>query len=363
MASWFGRDFKMKPYIHILAALAIWIFVVVLLGTEQSNYTMQRLDQVHTYSLSKMPAIYDNTGGARATIINSFNARWNPYTDDAPYGCMTLLNWSAGANATCKINREGLVNDVRKAMNCDLYRSPACNCVNMVMKMVANDMNANNYAFTGNFATTATKSLAGQQGNMLAALDACHFLHHPAYLATQTLSSGSAAYTANQNTLVRRVGLLFVLSTMVTGNAVVYFMLPTGYAGSGQSITRLLGVLIWPIISLATVAGIEGSAINLLLYIILPPVAILIWYEWFSMSAHRIQFVHPFFFAVIMATLSAMALVENEVLDYDNITFEIWKAHMISFLYFGVLWFTSKQQMHSGSTEFMARGQQVEAAF
>jgi len=349
----------MKPYIHILAALAIWVFVVVLLGTEQNNTVMQRLDQVHTYALSKMPANYDNNGGARSLIINAFNARWNPYTDDAPFGCMTLLQWNATPNATCKANREGLVTDTRKAMNCDLYRSPACNCIHQVMKLVANDINVGNNGFTGTFATTATKSLAGQQGNMLAALDACHFLHHPAYLATETLSNGNAAYNGNQNTLIRRVGLLFVLSTMVTGNAVVYFLLPTGYTSGSESTMRLLGIIIWPIVAFSTVAGIEGSALNLLLYILLPPVIILIWYEWFSMSKHKVQFVHPFFFAVILATLAVIALIENEVLDYDNITFEIWKAHMISFVYFGVLWFTSKAQMHEKPTEFMSRAHQV----
>ncbi len=161
---------------------------------------------------------------------------------------------------------------------------------------------------------------------------------------------------------MRRVGLLFVLSTMVTGNAVVYFMLPMGYSGSSNSATRLLGILIWPIVSLVTVAGLEGSALNLLLYIMLPPFIILFWYEWYSMSAHKIQFIHPFFFAVITATLAVIGLVENEVLDYDNITFEIWKAHMISFLYFGLLWFTSKKQMHENSTGFMSRAQQVKMA-
>lgn len=78
-------------------------------------------------------------------------------------------------------------------------------------------------------------------------------------------------------------------------------------------------------------------------------------------SAHKTQFVHPYFFAVILATLTVMSLVENSVLDYDNIMLELWKSHMISLLYFGTLWFSSKSsafntEKHRGL--FLHRAQQ-----
>ena len=79
------------------------------------------------------------------------------------------------------------------------------------------------------------------------------------------------------------------------------------------------------------------------------------------MSPHRVQFLHPFFFAVILATLSVISLVENNVLDYDNISYEIWKAHMISCLYFGVSWFTSKAQMHEKDIQEFANRAQYES--
>lgn len=83
-------------------------------------------------------------------------------------------------------------------------------------------------------------------------------------------------------------------------------------------------------------------------------------------SAHKPQFVHPYFFAVILATLNCMALIENSVFDYENITFEIWKAHMISLLYFGTLWFSGKSGMYSNEKHramFLNRPQQVSPAY
>jgi hypothetical protein len=62
---------------------------------------------------------------------------------------------------------------------------------------------------------------------------------------------------------------------------------------------------------------------------------------------------------VILATSVVIALIENSVFDYDNIAFEIFKAHMVSFLYFAVYWFTSKAEFKTNAYEvFMHRSQQ-----
>lgn len=376
MKSCFGYETKLKPYIHILASLTIWAFVVALLTQEQANTVMLHLDQVHTYALQKIPMNYDGVGGARATILNSFNTQWLLPTDDAPgTGCFWLSNWAG--NTACQTKRQTLVTDTRKAMGCDLYKSPACSCTNQVLKLIASDMTGN--SFSGTFSTSG-KNISGQQATILSALDACHFMHHPSYVATETLSSGSASVSnVNTNSWVRRVGLLFMLSTMVTGNAVLFFLFPSQHPTSGYSaLWRILAILVWPVVSIAAVAAIEGSAINLVLYIVLPPFFLLIWYvpylpcifnrclihvycryEYFLMSPHRAQFLHPFFFDVVLATLAVISLVENSVLDYDNIVGEIWKAHMIACLYFGVSWFTSKAQLHEkNSSDFGNRAQQ-----
>ena len=274
-----GQDFKSKPYVHILAALSIWAFVVALLAQEQGSTVMLHLDQVHTYALSKVPATYDGMGGARATIINAFNTYWLVPNDEAvPNGCFYLVNWTG--NSACQTKRQTLVTSTRTAMGCDLYKSAACNCLNQVLKAIANDTTSlTSSVVTGVFQTVG-RNLSGQQPSILAALDACHFMHHPPYIATETLASGAASTSnVNANSWIRRVGLLFVLSTMVTGNAVLYFVFPPGAFGSYGTALRTLAVLVWPVVSLATVAGIEGAAVNVLLYIVLPPFLILVWYS------------------------------------------------------------------------------------
>jgi hypothetical protein len=83
-------------------------------------------------------------------------------------------------------------------------------------------------------------------------------------------------------------------------------------------------------------------------------------------SHHKPFFLHPYFFAVILATTSVIALVENSVFDYDNITYEVWKAHMVSTLYFAVYWFTGKSERLEINREYFnpfATHAQLESVF
>ena len=82
-------------------------------------------------------------------------------------------------------------------------------------------------------------------------------------------------------------------------------------------------------------------------------------YEFLLTSHHKPFFFHPYFFAVILATSSVISLIENSVFDYDNITYEIWKSHMVSSIYFAVYWFTAKAEyMHAMQRDFVNRDQQ-----
>ncbi len=80
-------------------------------------------------------------------------------------------------------------------------------------------------------------------------------------------------------------------------------------------------------------------------------------------SPHKPFFVHPYFFAIVLSTSAVIALVENSVADYNNITYEIWKAHMVSLLYFGVYWFTGKSKAGLTDTKDFAYRSQQEAVF
>jgi len=269
----FGMEglLTLKPYIHILIALGLWIFAVVLLAAEQTNWTaasivMLHVDQVHTYALNKIPVLYDGVGGARSTILTNFNTQWTIPADDV--GCFALVNWTG--NAACTAKRNLLVTSTRTAMGCDVYRSAGCNCANQVLKAIANDTNpsaALPNTFTGVFSTIG-RNVTGQQANILAALDSCHFMHHPPYVAVQT----------NGNTLARRACLLFILTTMVTGNAVIHFLFAGPSSRSGFSwLPRLAGLLVWPVVALVVPVALEGGATNLVLLILLPPLAIMGW--------------------------------------------------------------------------------------
>jgi hypothetical protein len=241
--------------------------VVFLLGNEQSsspNAVMLHLDQVHTYQLQKQPLYYD--GVTRPAINTAFQTQWTPPDDTA---CFALTNWTG--NSQCITKRTTLVTTIRQLMSCDSLRSAGCNCLNQVLSRIANDMSAvgtNNNSFTGVFATVG-KNLSGQQQNILAAIESCRFLHHPSYVAAETNTG---------NTLIRRVGLLFLFSTMLTGNAVLYFMFPNGAPRVWTAaLWRILGIAIWPIVGAAAPALLESGASNIIMLIVLPPLLLLLW--------------------------------------------------------------------------------------
>ena len=312
-----------KPYVHVIAALCLWVFALTLLATEQASSIMINIDRVHTYSLNKAPGTYDQNG-ARSTIQSYFASNWLPADDQ---GCMALTNWTG--NATCTAKRNGLVTTTRSALNCDIYRSPGCNCVNQILKGISNDTNPNPLlpnTFTGSFATIG-RNMTGQSATVLLNLESCHYLFHSVYLAGE---SGS--------TLVRRAALLFLITTMVAFNA-LFYVLFHGVWMHWSAMSRSTLALIGPLFVFITALATESATINLVLYIMFPPLVILALYEYFAHTSPHEPFLHPFFFAEILPALVTLAMVENSVIDYDNLTFEIFKAHAISFAYMGIVWF------------------------
>lgn len=276
LTSWCGdkssfKGYLMKPYIHVVGALTLWIFAVVLLSNVQNTGTptgsvMLRMDQVKTYAIQKIPINYDY---ARNMIINNFNTYWIPQTDDGA-GCLGLTQFNGTVNSACATKRNALVTTTRALMGCDTYKAPGCNCLNQVLKGISQDNSTGTVnTYTGTFIGKGL-NMTGRFWDVLAGLDACHFLHHPPYIATQ-----------NGNVLVRRVGLLFFLTTVVTGNVFYqFFILPwVDSHGAGWSrLIRIVGVLIWPLVGLFTVIGLEIGASNIMFYITLPPLFLLVWY-------------------------------------------------------------------------------------
>lgn len=325
-----------KGYVHVLAALALWVFAVILLATEQNNSVMIQIDRAHTYSLNKYP---QNFATAFSSIQQAFATYWLPADDS---GCMALTNLTP--SPTCLSKRTNLVNSVRANTNCDLYyQSPACNCINWVLRGIANDTQTgggpNRYAGNGQAAMLnsayqgSCRNISGMSSQFQKALESCHYLYHSSYLAGE---SGS--------TIVRRVMLLFLLTTLVTGNAVTYFFL-RGPKDWWAVALRIAGMIIWPLLAWLTAISVEFNFGTLISAIVGPPFFILFFYELMADTAGvHDAFINPFFFAEILPVLAAMALVENEVLDFDNILIEILKCHMVSFLYLGVAWFTVKSQ-------------------
>jgi len=118
----------LKPSIHILGGLGLWIFATVMFGTTQNGGNIVlHLDQVRTYALTKVPSSFDTAIGTVRTMLQT---NWLP-TDESPgTGCLSLNNWTG--NAACLTKRSYIVTQIRTAFGCDIYRAPGCNCINQV---------------------------------------------------------------------------------------------------------------------------------------------------------------------------------------------------------------------------------------
>jgi hypothetical protein len=106
-----------------------------------------------------------------------------------------------------------------------------------------------------------------------------------------------------------------------------------------SAVMRFLFIIIWPIVGLATSIMMEQGTQTLLMWVAIPPLIHLIWYEFLLPNLKHEPLIHPFMFNLMLAVITLISLIENGVVDYDNLFVEIWKAHMISYLYFGTCWF------------------------
>ena len=327
--SWFNgaRLFMIKPLVHVLAALTIWAFVLYLLLKEKNEFITSKLDLVKTYQVQKVPKDYDYTD---IQITGQIKALW------ATAGvCMgSYASWNG--DSTCNTKRQAIVTAYRAAMGCDKYRSQSCNCINQVLRNIADDVQ-NGIIPSGSFTTISADNpkhnWVGKQDAFFNTIDACHYLYHSSYFAGESNDS-----------VIRRSYVLFFLSTVVTGSLFFQFVvLPftkRDWLNGWAAPLRLIGLIAFPVVGAGVTVGLESGTMGLVTSVLIVPfIGILLWYEFFLPRMRHEPFIHPFFFAVIQALLSVLALVENGVVDQDVITIEIWKQHLISFLYYGVTWF------------------------
>jgi hypothetical protein len=321
LVSYLSNVYFSKPLMHILCSLGIWVFILVLMLMEQNNFMTLRIDQVKTYTLRKIPQKWDM---AYSQMISNLNILWTPADDRV---CLA----GSGATGACPAKRQQIVTSVRQAISCDQLRSAFCSCVNQLLQPVADDLVNFFPLLNGTFFSTS-KNVNGTLPFIINGVDACHYLHHGTFVAQQT-----------GDTWLRRTHLLFILSTIITGNAVYQFViLPLCHATyfyGYSKIVRVVSLLIWPLVGAVTAISIEGGTQQLLYWILLPPLLFIVWYEFLLPPLRMDPFIHPYTFSVTMSILVVTSLVENSVLDYNILWTEVWKCHLVTCLYFGICWF------------------------
>jgi hypothetical protein len=301
----------MKQYVHLLAPLVLWVIGLALYIVTISNDIPKRVDTVKTYRIHKKPHSFDD---AMYGIRDSFLANW--INDD----CYKITNFTS--DATCKTKRTALKTKILDSMECTAFPSEACNCVTEITKGIVDS--------TGNYG----KNLGGWKEATMYGIESCRWLMHNAHTAVFT-----------GKIWAQKTGILLMILTLVTGNAFDWVMMNYWLKGdemdnTSRSIIKAFVLFLWGMVSLIISVVIDSSTYMVFTLILLPPIIILVLYELYKGSYPMPDrpFIHPYVFCCVLGALTFLAHAEMGILDFDILTYEIFKCNVASYIYLQAVW-------------------------
>lgn len=310
----------MKQYVHFLAPLALWVIGLALYIVTITNDLPRRVDSIRTYQLQKRPASWEQ---AFFNIKDSYLANWP--TDD----CFVLTNFTT--NADCKAKRTAIRTAILSSLQCDKFKSEACNCMTQVANGVADA--------TGNVG----KNLGGWKDSVTYALESCRMLMH---------NANAAVYYGRP--WAQKTAILLLILTLFTGNAFDWTILSywtSELDNTSKSMIKVASLLFWALITMIVSIAIDNSTYAIFMWILIPPVVLLVLYEMYKGSYDMMErpFIHPYVFACVLGSLTFLAHAEMGVLDYDVFVYEIFKCNVASYIYLQVVW---KYMIHKPVEDF-----------
>lgn len=324
---------------HLFAAAALAILALAVHVMMRSDGNTRALDTAKYYTLRRVPG--DRTA---AQAIVDDNAQW------PSLACQAAVNTTTTSDA-CVVSRRALRNGILSQMKCFDYNSQVCMYLrNVTSGIIQNRTYGGTTYFLG-------RSLLGTIPNM-GTLTYRQLIRDAIGKAPLLLHNSFKAAQDNEFYVLRTV-LYNLVAWTILANLAVHVLDENAWVWRTRLIMRLavfLGLTTVP--AFVLIIGAWGSALTVFVYIFLPAVIVLVYYEayldasitrpWYACCSLLVlcapdttppRRIHPFAFAIIYAVLSTLSLTENSVLNAQTVTLAILQAHSVSLLYMQVVWY------------------------
>lgn len=330
----------MNAWTHLFAATGLALMALIIHISIRNNDNVRPLDTARYYTMVREKG---DVGTAKALV--SSEDTW------LSLACRASLNKTVGTTDTCIDERKALRSKILTAMNCFTYSSQVCS---YLRNITAGVIQPKVYAGTNYL---VGKSLAGTVPNMgtltyrqllYNAIDNAPLLFHNSYRAAQY-----------DDSFVLRTILYNTVVFAILANLVVH-MFDTSDMSWGKRLFVRISVFSLSTVLLMFLFLINnaGSSLTVLLGIWAPSMVVLLYYEAFLDQSIARPWIHPFTFSVIYASISVLALTENDVLNSMVVGISLAQAHAVSMLYMQIVWYwtgKNEKQTHAHDANAIAR--------
>jgi hypothetical protein len=298
-------DRMYNAFLNIAGAFIVFVTACTVYGQIQANYI--HVDKVTTFTIMRdAPDL-----GLLASATDTF--------DKAICPAASASSLSAG----CVTHLKTIRSKVLDAARCNKWpgASPSCTCT---YTAVASLYYKNS--------TGANISKVVADPTLLQGVE-------NAFLGCQRMYSHVMRASADRNVLFSRNGLLALFAAFVLVNAINYFVLSRI---TGRRVVQVVFRWVCVGIVIAVFFGISVANATgnyaFLLATLFPPLAVNIWWEWYTYNdtepSKAEPFLHPMLFTYLLQILSIWSATENYNQNLDQIVVLVLHAQVVGILYF-----------------------------
>lgn len=314
----------MKEYAHLLAALALTTLSISVLIVTQSQDNARPLDTARMYTKRWI----------KPDITSALHeVRHDSTFLDNDARCMALTNLST--DAVCLDDRQDKRDAILKYMQCTEYGSQMCSYLRLVLQALAwtsttervGNASSAFKVFGANLKTTATPAGETYRQMLYRAIEQAPMLFHGAFQAEES-----------DGTIVLRSSLYTFVALAILANILVHIVDAVDKNMYVRVATRAVMVILVFFPAFVFFAMHTGTAMVFWL-IFGAGLLNLLYFEAFLDPTIVRPWIHPFTFGVIYMSVTALALVENGILEYNVIVAHLLIAAGVSQLFMSHAWF------------------------
>jgi len=330
----------MKEYAHLIAAAILCGFSISILIATQTLDTVKPLDIARLYTKKWVkPDISSALHEVRhdSTFLDN-DAR-----------CIAMTNLST--DPVCLDDRQDKRDAILKYMQCTEYGSQLCSYLRLILQALAQTSTTERVGnassafkvFGANLKTTVTPAGETYRQMLYRAIEQAPLLFHGAYLAEES-----------DNTIVLRSSLYTFVALAIFGNILVHVIDTVDKSMYVRSATR--AVMFFLVIFPAFVFWALHTGSALIFWLIFGTGLVnLLYFEAFLDPTIVRPWIHPFTFGVVYMSVTALALVENGILEYNIFVVHMLLAAAGSQLFMSNAWyytgFHEKRRLYTNNVE------------